>query len=141
MFSAFDIDSKTQKPRVLVADDLPENQRFLSAVLTQAGLDVSVVANGQTAVDAAIQAAESSNAFEVILMDREMPVLDGCAAVRQLRALGYQHPIIALTASVMPGDREQCLAAGCDAFATKPITRHALLQLVGHYLANQVVGR
>ena len=118
--------------RILLAEDGPDNQRIISLVLKNAGADVTVKANGKLAVDTAL-AACNENPFDVILMDMQMPVMDGYAATMQLRENGYAGPIIALTAHALSGDREKCISAGCDDFATKPIDRFKLITLVGRH--------
>jgi len=130
-----DIDS--QKPqnvlsglRILLAEDGIDNQRLISFVLRKAGAEVTIVENGQLAVEAATTAASEGSAYDAILTDMQMPVMDGYAAVKKLRESGYQGIIIALTANAMVGDRQKCVAAGCDDFATKPIRRKPLIQLV-----------
>jgi two-component system sensor histidine kinase/response regulator len=106
--------------RVLVAEDNATNQKLVLALLKQRGHHATVVGNGRLAVEAA---AEST--FDAILMDVQMPVMGGleaAAAIRAAeRATGRHTPIIALTAHVMAGDREECLAAGMDAFVSKPL--------------------
>lgn len=116
--------------RVLLAEDGADNQLLIGKILRKVGIDVTIVADGRLAVDMAQTAAASGSAFDLILMDMQMPVLDGYAATRELRQAGYDRPILAVTAHAMVGDREGCLAAGCDDFAVKPIRRDELLAKV-----------
>ncbi|MCC6580950.1 MAG: response regulator [Phycisphaeraceae bacterium] len=107
--------------RLLLAEDNPENQQLITLMLRRLGATVDVAHHGQQAVDAVHRAQESHGPYDVILMDMQMPVLDGYDATRTLRQSGYTRPIIALTANAMRDDRQRCLDAGCDDFATKPI--------------------
>jgi len=118
--------------RILLAEDGPDNQRLISFILKKAGADVTVEANGKLALDTAM-AALNDRPFDVILMDMQMPVMDGYTATEQLRSQGYAGTIIALTAHAMHGDREKCIKAGCDDFATKPIDRFELTNLVARH--------
>lgn len=119
---------------VLLAEDGIDNQRLISMILKKAGANVRVVDNGQQAFDAAMQAVNKDSPFDVILMDMQMPVLDGYAATAALRQQGYTGAIIALTAHAMDSDREKCINAGCDDYATKPINRAQLIDLVNSYI-------
>ncbi|MCA9198832.1 MAG: response regulator [Planctomycetales bacterium] len=115
--------------KILVVDDGPSNRKLIRLVLKRAGVDIFEADNGQKAVDMAAQ-----QPFDVILMDMQMPVLDGYSATRQLRQNGYQIPIVALTANAMKGDEDKCFAAGCSHFLSKPVDMDELLRLLAEIL-------
>ncbi|MCA9174880.1 MAG: response regulator [Planctomycetales bacterium] len=115
--------------RILVADDSAANRKLVQLVLGRAGADVATVTNGQEAVEIA-----SRQAFDLVLMDMQMPVMDGYAATSELRQRGFKLPILALTANAMKGDEDKCLAAGCSGFLTKPIKIDHLLATLAEVL-------
>lgn len=123
-----------QAPRltgaILLAEDGPDNQLYISTILQRSGLYVDVADNGERACEQALAAWQAGRPYDVILMDMQMPVLDGYSATLRLRKAGYPGRIIALTAHAMIGEREKCLALGCDDFLTKPIDRPRLLQAI-----------
>jgi signal transduction histidine kinase/DNA-binding NarL/FixJ family response regulator len=116
--------------RILLVDDGRDNQRLISFHLCDAGADVTIAENGRQAVDMA-----SSESFDLILMDMQMPELDGYGASTELRRLGLTIPIVALTAHAMSDDREKCLASGCTDYLTKPIEKAVLLNTVAKHLS------
>jgi signal transduction histidine kinase/DNA-binding response OmpR family regulator len=119
--------------RILLAEDGEDNRRLLSYVLSAVGAEVTMAVDGAAAVERVFVARDDGKPFEVILMDMQMPVLDGYAATRRLRERGCRTPVIALTAHAMSTDRDKCLAAGCDDFCTKPIVRTLFLSTIAKW--------
>ena len=115
--------------RVLLAEDTPLNQKLVATYLKKAGADVVLADDGRQASDLALEALRAGREFDLILMDMQMPVMDGYEAARLLRREGYVGPIVALTAHAMQGDREKCLASGCDDYTVKPVERARLIEL------------
>jgi two-component system sensor histidine kinase/response regulator len=129
--------------RVLLAEDNPVNQRVVVRTLEKRGHHVVTAANGQLALDALGRAG--GNGFDVVLMDVQMPELDGLAATGIIRtreqASGGHVPIIAMTAHAMQGDRDRCLSAGMDEYLAKPIRPDELVELVERVAARQSAAR
>lgn len=111
--------------RILVVDDGKANRRLIRLILERAGCDVEEAENGQIGFDKAMESE-----FDIVLMDMQMPILDGYQATRNLRAKGYQRSIIALTANAMKGDQQKCSDAGCDGFLPKPVDMDQLLSTI-----------
>ncbi|MDV6030190.1 MAG: response regulator [Phycisphaera sp. RhM] len=116
-------------PRLLVVDDNEDNRDSLSRRLERKGFEVTCANGGKEAVE-----EYSSNTPDLILMDMNMPELDGWEATSQIRAKGGTVPIVALTAHAMNGDRERALEAGCTDYHTKPIEMDKLLELIEQLL-------
>ncbi len=121
--------------RVLVAEDSLDARRLIARHLRAAGAEVEIAEDGVRACELALGAAGAGAAYDLIIMDMQMPRLDGYAAAARLRAAGYRGAIVALTAHALEGEREKCLRAGCDAFATKPMLRRGLIEIARAYLA------
>jgi PAS domain S-box-containing protein len=127
----------TLKGSILLAEDGPDNQQMISLLLKKAGALVTVAENGKVAVEKALSALHNGQPFDLVLMDMQMPEMDGYAATRDLRARNYRLPIVALTAHAMASDRQRCLDAGCDEYTTKPVDRRALLGLCARFMSPQ----
>jgi len=115
--------------RILLVEDGVDNQRLISAQLKAAGATVEIAANGRQAVEMAL-----SRRYDLIVMDMQMPELDGYGATAQLRQQGLQLPIIALTAHAMSDDRDKCIRAGCTDYLAKPVDRQNLIRTLGRYM-------
>ena len=125
-------ESETLNCRVLLAEDSPDSQRLIRFHLKKSGAHVTTVADGQSAVQATLEARTSGEPFDVVLMDVQMPVLGGLEATRRLREQGYRGLVIALTAHTTTAARQKCLEAGCDDCMSKPVSRAKLVDtLVG----------
>ncbi|MCY2993694.1 MAG: ABC transporter substrate-binding protein [Planctomycetota bacterium] len=121
--------------RVLLVEDEPSLQRVIGHLLRKLKLEVEVAGDGQLACQMVEQSRSEGRPYAMILMDLQLPKLDGLAATRWLRTQGWAGPIVALTAHAMTGDRERCLAAGCDDYLSKPITSSGLRQVLRRYLS------
>ena len=123
---------RLQGARVLVVEDGPDNQRLFGLLLKRAGASsVDIAENGRIACAKVLDSWSAGDPYDVILMDMQMPEMDGYTATRVLREKGYAGPIIALTAHAGAGSREKCLDAGCDDYASKPIDQSKLIDLMG----------
>jgi len=123
--------------RVLVVDDAAENRELLALVLGDLGLDVSLACDGREAIDAVAAAEAAAVPFEAILMDIQMPGMDGYEAVGRLRASGFVAPVIALTANAMKGFESRVEEAGFSHYQTKPIDIAGLGRLLGELLGGE----
>jgi len=125
--------------RILLAEDGEDIQRLVSLVLRKIGLEVDTAENGLLTYDKAIASKAMGKPFDLILMDIQMPGLDGYKTARRLRENGWRGPIVALTAHAMAGDREKCLAAGCDEYLAKPLAFKELENTLARYLDQPAV--
>ncbi len=126
--------------RILVAEDNEINQQVILYILQKLGYEPTIVANGQLALDAVIAAvaADTFNPFDIVLMDLQMPEMDGLEATRLIRStsLPHQPVIIALTANTMEGDEEECLRAGMDDYLGKPVKLEEVIGKLRHWAVN-----
>ena len=117
------------KGRVLLVEDTPPMQDLIGMHLKRLGLDYELAENGKVAIEMAC-----ANDFDLIFMDIQMPVMGGIESTQALRKNQYSRPIIALTANALDKERDACLAAGCNDFVTKPVSRQQLYDVASQYL-------
>jgi len=119
--------------RILMAEDNPINQRVGKLILQRAGFNIDLVGDGNEALE-----AHRANPYDLILMDCQMPIMDGFEASRQIRSLEQRQPIIvAVTANALVGERERCLNAGMDDYLSKPFQAEQLVALVQKWIATR----
>jgi PAS domain S-box-containing protein len=123
--------------RVLVAEDGRDNQRLIALHLSRAGAEVQVADNGRIALEQLDAAQAAGQPFDLLLTDMQMPEIDGYTLARTLRERGSTISIVALTAHAMAEDRQRCLDAGCDDYATKPIDRNELLEACARWIGRR----
>ncbi len=119
--------------KILVAEDNPSNQKLITILLQKIGLEVTIADDGQKAVEKC-----DLETYDIILMDMQMPNMNGYEATRQLRSQGLTTPIIAVTANAMMGDEEKCIEAGCNGYISKPIDRTKLNEVISQHIGAQV---
>jgi two-component system, chemotaxis family, CheB/CheR fusion protein len=124
--------SRLHGRHILIVDDRRDMRFLIQTYLEEAGATVSSASDGAMAVEAVRDARARSNRYDAIVLDMQMPVMDGFQAAPRLRAAGHEGRIIALTANAMKGDQERCLQAGCDEYLAKPVDRLRLLYLLAH---------
>lgn len=124
--------------RVLLAEDSAGASHLICVYLERAGLEFSLAKNGAEACEKALSALAEGRAYDLILMDMQMPDVDGYEATRRLRAQGWKSPVVAVTAHAMPHDRQRCLDAGCDEYLSKPFTLKQLSACLARYLKRRV---
>jgi PAS domain S-box-containing protein len=115
--------------RVLIAEDVPDSVRLLQFILSKTGLQLTFVENGAEAVKAAL-----NEPFDLIILDMQMPVMDGYTAVRVMRSMGMKVPVVAFTANAFKQDMLKCLEAGCTAHLQKPVRKQDLLECIAQQL-------
>jgi signal transduction histidine kinase/ActR/RegA family two-component response regulator len=125
---------KRLEGRILLVEDTRVNQLVLAQMLTSAGARVWTASNGLEALECLEHQARESAPIDMVFMDLQMPSMDGFQATMEIRRRGFDLPIVALTAHAMSGDRQRCLDAGCDGYATKPIRRAELIAVAERFL-------
>lgn len=123
--------------RVLVVDDLPDIRHLIGQIVASAGARVTCASDGEEAISRYLEACNTGDPFDLIIMDMQMPAIDGLTASKKLRKRGCECPILALTAATMQGEKERCIKAGCNDYLSKPVEESALLHCVQALLSAQ----
>lgn len=125
--------------RLLLAEDVVDIQRLLASVLAKLGLSVDIAPNGRVACEMVHRAEREQRPYDVVLMDMQMPEMNGYEATAWLRQNGWNGPIVALTAHAMSGDEQKCKAAGCNEYLAKPIRLDELVSCLTRQVGDQIV--
>jgi CheY-like chemotaxis protein len=131
------IAERPRSGRILLVDDAPGVRFVIVALLKRLGLEVDAASNAVSGCELVINSLAEGRPYDLILMDLEMPVMTGLEAARRLRQEGWRGPLVALTAHALAGDRERCLAAGCDDYLSKPVTGNDLEQMVNRFVSGE----
>ena len=118
--------------KILLCEDNPDNQRVISFILKKAGWKIDLAENGQIALELVRNRSD-----DLILMDMQMPAMDGYETSRELRARGIDLPVLAVTANAMSEDSGKCLEAGCDDYLSKPIDPTSLVRIVEKLMSDR----
>jgi two-component system, chemotaxis family, CheB/CheR fusion protein len=121
---------------ILIVDDRRDIRYLSKHIILKAGGRVTEAEDGLLAIESVKQATQSGEAFDLILLDMQMPNMDGYQTARRLRQIGYSGPIIALTADAMQGDMNKCLDAGCNDYLSKPIDKLKMLEMIFSFIRN-----
>ncbi len=121
--------SAKKKKHILVVEDNPNTQKLACAILKRHGYMSTVAADGEKAVKALLE-----EDYDLVLMDMQMPVLDGYQATKKIRAFNTDVPIVAVTAHALSNDRHKCLKAGCDDYIAKPFDQESLMAIIKNNL-------
>jgi CheY-like chemotaxis protein len=137
----FDSSPSTTQERVLVVDDSSDGRRMIAEILGCLGMSASVAEGGRAAVVMAMAAHRTGHPYDLILMDSQMPEVDGYQATTELRSMGYDGKIVALMSESIFGARyDLCAKAGCDGFASKPVTFPMLRDIIRRHLPTALQG-
>ena len=130
--SSIDLSGK----RILYVEDQYDMQKLMQKIMHKVGAKVDLADNGKVGMEIALAAWKTGRPYDMLIVDRCMPVMDGITAVTRLREQGFAQPILLLSANAS-NDREKCLAAGCSALLTKPVDRDMLLRMTHKFLSRQ----
>jgi CheY-like chemotaxis protein len=125
--------------RILFVDDQYDMQQMIQKYLSQVGAKVDLADNGRVGMEMALASGKAGRPYDLVLMDIEMPVMNGITAVEKLRNNGYKQPIVMLTAYASADNKERSSKAGCNAMLTKPVNRDMLLKMMQKFLTRQTV--
>lgn len=117
--------------KILLVEDVKMNQELATEILTKKAIDVSIANNGKEGVEAV-----QNHSYDIVLMDMQMPVMDGCQATEEIRSFNRTIPIVAMTANAMTGDKHKCLAAGMNDYITKPINPEEMFRAIAKWVSH-----